>query len=89
MSFLDVYSAYHQIPLYGSNQEYTSFKCILGNYCYKAMPFGIKNVNATYQHAMTKICTPFLGRLMGVYIDDVVIINIKPSNHIYDLYAIF
>ena len=43
MSFLDAYSGYHQIPLFGPDQECTAFITTMGLYCYKVMPFGLKN----------------------------------------------
>ncbi|XP_028065850.1 uncharacterized protein LOC114268815 [Camellia sinensis] len=43
MSFLDAYSGYHQIPLFSPDQEKTTFITPRGTYCYKVMPFGLKN----------------------------------------------
>ena len=48
MSFLDAFQRYHQIPLALSDQEKTTFVTSTGNYHYKVMPFGLKNVGATY-----------------------------------------
>ncbi|XXG88271.1 hypothetical protein AAC387_Pa12g0504 [Persea americana] len=48
MSFLDAYRGYHQIPLFESDQEKTTFITPRGTYCYKVMPFGLKNAGATY-----------------------------------------
>ncbi|KAJ8615907.1 hypothetical protein MRB53_035279 [Persea americana] len=54
MSFLDAYRGYHQIPLYAADQEKTTFITPRGTYCYKVMPFGLKNAGATYQRLVTK-----------------------------------
>ena len=48
MSFLDAFQGYHQIPLVLSDQEKTAFVTLTGNYHYKVMSFGLKNVRATY-----------------------------------------
>ena len=48
MSFLDAFQGYHQIPMTISDQEKTAFITPKGIYCYKVMPFGLKNAGATY-----------------------------------------
>ena len=55
MSFLDTFQGYYQIPLALDNQERTSFVTPIGNYHYKVMPFGLKNVRSTYQRMMTRM----------------------------------
>ena len=52
LSFLDAYSSYHQITMKEFNQVATSFITLYGSYCYITMPFGLKNVGATYQRCM-------------------------------------
>jgi hypothetical protein len=37
------------------DERHTAFRTPIGIYCYKVMPFGLKNAGATYQRAMTKI----------------------------------
>ncbi|GMP97750.1 hypothetical protein CsSME_00045889 [Camellia sinensis var. sinensis] len=48
LSFLDAYRGCHQITMYESDQEITSFTTPRGLYCYKVMPFGQKNAGATF-----------------------------------------
>ena len=48
LSFLDAFSGYHQIPMHSLDAEKTSFITPHGLYCYNVMPFGLKNVGATY-----------------------------------------
>ena len=48
LSFLDAFSGYHQIPMHPPDVEKTSFITPHGLYCYNVMPFGLKNVGATY-----------------------------------------
>ena len=55
MSFMDAFSAYHQIPLAKEVQEKTSFVIDTGLYCYNVMPFRLKNVGATYQRLVNKV----------------------------------
>ena len=52
LSFLDAYLSYHQIAMKEFDQLATSFITPYGSYCYVTMPFGLKNVGATYQRCM-------------------------------------
>jgi len=48
MSFLDTFQDYHQITLAAEDQEKKAFISPDANYHYTMMPFGLKNVGATY-----------------------------------------
>ena len=48
LSFLDAFYGYHRIPMYPPDTEKTSFITPHGLFCYNVMPFGLKNVGATY-----------------------------------------
>ena len=48
LSFMDAFSGYNQILMDEDNQEKTSFVTSQWLYCYKVMPFGLKNAGATY-----------------------------------------
>ncbi|GAA0146552.1 hypothetical protein LIER_06478 [Lithospermum erythrorhizon] len=52
--FLDASRGYHQILLDESDQEKTTFITEYGLYCWRLMPFGLKNVQATYQKMVNK-----------------------------------
>jgi hypothetical protein len=52
LSFLDCYSAYHQISRRDEDQIKMSFITPFGAYCYMTMSFGLKNAGATYQRAI-------------------------------------
>ncbi|GJR76607.1 reverse transcriptase domain-containing protein [Tanacetum coccineum] len=47
--FLDAYNGYHQIQMAREDEEKTAFYTEQGTYCYTKMPFGLKNIGATYQ----------------------------------------
>ena len=49
LSFIDGFSGYNQIKMVPEDMEKTSFITPWGTYCYKVMPFGLKNAGATYQ----------------------------------------
>jgi hypothetical protein len=50
--FHDAYSGYHQIAMCIVDQLATSFITPFCVYCYKTMPFGLKNPGATFQRCM-------------------------------------
>ncbi|RVX11738.1 Transposon Ty3-I Gag-Pol polyprotein [Vitis vinifera] len=85
LSFLDAFSGYHQIPMSPDDEEKTAFITPHGLYCYKVMPFGLKNAGATYQRLMTKIFKPLIGRSVEVYIDDIVVKSKTREQHILHL----
>ncbi|KAM2227435.1 hypothetical protein ACFXTI_014240 [Malus domestica] len=48
LSFMDAHSGYKQILMNPPDQEHTAFTTDRGLYCYKVMPFGLKNAGAPY-----------------------------------------
>jgi len=52
LSFLDAFSRYNQIPMHPKNESKKTFMAEATNYCYKVMPFGLKNVGMTHQRLM-------------------------------------
>ena len=89
MSFLDVFQGYHRIPLALDDQEKTTFVTPIGNYHYKVMSFGLRNVGSTYQRMMNKMFESQMGNNIEVYIDDMVVKSKIVSEHIGDLTNIF
>ena len=67
----------------------TAFVTPIGNYHYKAMPFGLKNAGSTYQRMITRMFEPQLGKSIEVYIDDMVVKSKVVSEHVGDLEDIF
>ena len=55
MSFLDAFQRYHQIALVPEDREKIAFISPDANYHYTMMPFGLKNVGATYQWMMARM----------------------------------
>ncbi|KAM1052564.1 hypothetical protein FF1_000150 [Malus domestica] len=54
LSFMDGSSGYNQIRMALEDAELTAFRTPKGIYCYKVMPFGLKNAGATYQARLSK-----------------------------------
>ena len=73
LSFMDAFSGYNQIRMDEVDQEKTSFVTSQGLFCYKVMPFGLKNVGVTYQRLVNHMFCPQIGRNMEVYVDDMLV----------------
>ena len=73
LSFMGAFSGYHQILMHPPDAEKTTFITPHELYYYNLMPFGLKNVRATYQRLVTKIFRPLISKTMEVYIDDMLI----------------
>ncbi|KAA0063066.1 uncharacterized protein E6C27_scaffold468G001830 [Cucumis melo var. makuwa] len=63
LSFMDRSSEYNKIQMALSDEEMTAFRTPKGIYCYKVMPFGLKNVGTTYQCAMKKVFDDMLHKM--------------------------
>ena len=53
------------------------------------MPFGLKNVGATYQRLVNKMFNNQIGRNMEVYVDDMLIKSKEELTHLNDLRETF
>ena len=89
LSFMDSFSGYNQISMDPSDQENTSFVTGQGTYCYRVMPFGLKNAGATYQRLVNRMFHKQIRTFMEVYIDDMLVKSIKVKLHITHLTEAF
>ena len=89
LSFMDAFSGYNQISMVPDDQEKTSFVTGQGTYCYRVMPFGLKNARATYQRLVNKMFHKQIGASMEVYIDDMLVKSTTAELHITHLSEAF
>jgi hypothetical protein len=89
LSFMDAFSRYNQILMHPEDREKTAFITDRGLYCYKVMPFGLKNAGATYQRLVNKMFQAQIGRNMEVYVDDMLVKSAESIAHINDLHEAF
>ena len=73
LSFMDVFSGYNQIKMEEADQEKTYFVTSQGLFCYKVIPFGLKNA----------------GRNVQVYVDDMLVKSLREDDHLDDLRETF
>jgi hypothetical protein len=88
LSFLDVYSGYHQISL-AIDDEKIAFITSFGIFCYTKMAFGLKNGGATYQRCVHTVLESQIGRNIKAYIDDIVVKSEKYRDLLDDLKETF
>ena len=67
----------------------TSFITPWGTYCYKVMPFGLKNAGAIYQHADTTLLHDLIHKEVEVYVDDMIVMSKDHERHIPALRKFF
>jgi hypothetical protein len=65
----------------------TAFRCPshVGLYEWIVFTFGLKNVGATYQRAMNYKFHELIGKIVEIYIDDVVVKSKSYKEHLADL----
>ena len=85
----DAFSRYNQIKMAEEDQEKTAFITSQGLYCYKVMPFGLKNARATYQRLVNKMFNRQIGRNMEVYVDDMLVKSKEKLAHLDNLRETF
>ena len=89
LSFMDTFFGYNQIRMDETDQEKTSFVTSQGLFCYKVMPFGLKNVGATYQRLVNHMFRPQIGRNVEVYVDDMLVKSQEEEIHLDSLQETF
>ena len=90
MSFMDGNAGYNQIFMAPEDVNKTVFRVpgAVGLFEYLVMTFGLKNAGATYQHAMNYIFLDLIGKLIEIYIDDVVVKSKSAGGHLEELYKV-
>ena len=82
---MDAFSGYNQIKMDETDQEKTSFVTNQGLFCYKGMPFRLKNARATYQRLVNHMFCPQIGRNVEVYVNDMLVKSQDEKVHLDDL----
>ena len=53
------------------------------------MPFGLKNARATYPILINRMFKEMIGKIMEVYIDNMLVKNLRAADHIIHLKEMF
>ena len=87
-SFMDGFSEYNQFQIKLEDQHKTAFICPWGTFPYKKIPFGLKNVGATFQRAMN-FSFHDIKAIVKPYLDDLPAHSSKRIQHLDHLWLIF
>lgn len=87
--FLDAYKGYHQIQMAETDEDKITFFTSKGIYCYRKMPFGLKNAGATYQRLVDKVFSHQIGQNLEAYVDDMVIKSHTEEDLLRDIQETF
>lgn len=82
---MDGFSGYTQIKMYPDDKKHTAFSTLLEVYCYMVMPFGLKNIGATYQCTISAIFKEHLDKTKECYVDNLAIKSKNKEEHLRDL----
>jgi hypothetical protein len=87
LSFMDGNAGYNQIFMAPEDIHKTAFRVpgAVGLFEYVVMTFRLKNAGATYQRAMNYMFHDLIGKLVEIYIDDVVVKSTSTEGHLGDL----
>lgn len=89
MSLLDGYSGYNQISVHEDDRDKTAFTTPWGTFHYAKIPFGLKNVGATFQRAMDLAFADEKDVFLVVYLDDLTVFSKSDEEHMHHLKIVF
>jgi len=89
-SKMDLAQGYHQVRVAEADIPKTAFRCQLGHFEFKVMPFGLCNAPSTFQALMNNVLrkSPSGAELLDfviVYLDDILIFSRTEEEHLHHI----
>jgi hypothetical protein len=81
MFLLDGFSGYNQIKVKRIDGYKTTFTTGWGTFAYERVPFGLSNVGATFQRSMQIDFDDMIGKIIQVYLDDLIVYSKNRLDH--------
>jgi hypothetical protein len=85
---MDGFSEYNQIEILSADQHKMTFICPWGTFSYRKLPFGLKNVGATFQRAMSYAFHD-IKHIVQPYLDDLPVQSKFRQDHLNHLRQVF
>lgn len=85
LSSFDALAGFTQLEMLDEHKERTAFRCHLGLFQFKRMPFSLRNGPSIFQRIMQGVLSPFLWLFALVYIDDIVVFSRSWDEHLLHL----
>jgi len=89
MSMFYGFSGYNQVSVVEEDMPKNTFITPWDTYSYARIPFGLKNVGATFQIAMDHDFKDLIGKFMVDYQDDIIVHSNIREEHINNLRQVF
>nr|GEV09180.1 putative reverse transcriptase domain-containing protein [Tanacetum cinerariifolium] len=80
-SKIDLCSGYYQLRVREEDIPKTSFRTRYGHYEFVIMPFSLTNALVVIMDLMKRVCRPMLGKLVIVFIDDILVYSKSKEDH--------
>ncbi|GJS18999.1 putative reverse transcriptase domain-containing protein [Tanacetum coccineum] len=81
---IDFWSSYHQLRVHEDAIPKTAFRTRYGHFESTVMPFGLTNAPTVFMDLMNRVCKPYLGRFIIVFIDDILAYSkLKEEHEVY------
>lgn len=89
VSKLDLSCGYHQVRICKGDEWKIIFKIKDDLYKWLVIPSGLTTTQATFMQLISQVLKPFLGKLLFVYFDDILIFCRNHVDHIQHLLMTF